>query len=86
MASKKWFGLAAVAAAIGGAVAYLVTKVKESPDKAAEMFETAKEKAKESPEKAAALIDTAKDKVKRNGEDAESDEAGQGSEKETAAS
>lgn len=44
MATKKWFGLAAVFAAIGGAVAYAVTKVKESPKKAAEMVDTAREK------------------------------------------
>ena len=73
MATKKWFGLAAVVAAIGGAVAYVLTKVKESPDKATEVYEGMKEKAKESPEKASAMVDAAKDKLRGNGEVAETE-------------
>ena len=47
MARKKWFLLAAVAAAIGGAMAYVLTKVKENPEKAAEVYEGVKETANE---------------------------------------
>jgi hypothetical protein len=65
MATKKWFGLAAVVATIGGAVAYVLTKVKESPDKAAEVYGGIMEKAKESPEKAGAKVDAAKEKFQR---------------------
>ncbi len=82
MARKKWFRLAAVVAAIGGAMAYVLTKVKENPEKAAEVYEGVKETAKESPEKAAALYDAAKDMLQRgNGGNAEAD-----AERETVAS
>lgn len=75
MANKKWFGLAAVVAAIGGAVAYVITRVKESPDMAAEMMDTVKEKAKESPEKVSALVDAAKDRVQNGKKATEADAA-----------
>ena len=76
MARKKWFRLAAVVAAIGGAMAYVLTKVKENPEKAAKVYEGVKETAKESPEKAAALYDAAKDMLQRgNGGNAEADAA-----------
>jgi hypothetical protein len=82
MATKKWFRLAAVVAAIGGAVGYVLTKAKENPEKAAELYEGVKETAKESPEKAAALYDAAKDMLQRgNGGNAEAD-----AERETVAS
>ena len=74
MAMKKWFWLAAVVAAIGGAMAYVMTKAKENPEKAAELYEGVKETAKESPEKAAAFYDAAKDILQRgNGGNAEAD-------------
>jgi hypothetical protein len=74
MGTKKWFGIAAVVAAIGGAVGYALTKVKESPETAADMYEGVKETAKESPEKAAAVYDAAKEKLKRgNGDNEEAD-------------
>ena len=72
MAAKKWLGLAAVGVAIAGAVTYLVTKAKESPDRAAEMYTTVKEKAKEAPERVAAVYGTTKDKMLRNGDGDES--------------
>ncbi len=65
MATKKWFSIAAVVAVIGGAVGYVLTKVKKSPDTAFEMYEGVKETAKEGPEKAAALYDAAKEKLQR---------------------
>ena len=65
MATKKWFGIAAVVAVIGGAVGYVLTKVKGSPDTAFEMYEGVKETAKEGPEKAAAFYDAAKEKLQR---------------------
>ena len=74
MTTKKWFGIAAVVAAIGGAVGYALTKVKESPETAADMYEGVKETAKESPEQAAALHDAAKEKSQRgNGADEEAE-------------
>ncbi len=67
---------------IGGAVGYVLTKVKESPETASEMFEGVKETAKESPEKAAALYDAARDMLQRgNGGN-----AGLDAERETVAS
>ena len=63
MATKKWFGIAAVVAAIGGAVGYVLTKVRQDPETASEMYEGVKETAKESPEKAAAFYDAAKEKL-----------------------
>ena len=74
MTTKKWFGIAAVVAAIGGAVGYVLTKVKGSPETASEMSEGVKETAKESPEQAAALHDAAKEKSQRgNGADEEAE-------------
>lgn len=73
MARKKWFGIAAIVAAIGGAVGYALTKVNESPEKSAEVYEGVKGTAKESSEKAAALYEAAKEKVQRG--NAGSDEA-----------
>ena len=35
MATRKWFGLAAVIATVGGAIGYLVTKVRKGRDGAA---------------------------------------------------
>ena len=55
----------AVVAFIGGAVGYVLTKVKGGPDTAFEMYEGVKETAKEGPEKAAALYDAAKEKLQR---------------------
>jgi len=81
MARKKWFGVAAVVAAIGGAVGYALSKVNESPEKAAQLYEGVKQTAKESPEKAAAVYDAAKEMLQRgDGSDEEAD-----SEMETAA-
>ena len=75
MARRKWFGIAAVVAAIGGAVAYALTKDKESPETAAEVYEGVKETAQESPEKAAAVYTAAKEKLKRGNGDNEGAEA-----------
>jgi len=44
MGKKKWFGLAAVGAAITAGVVVAMKNVKESPDKASEMLDAAKSK------------------------------------------
>jgi hypothetical protein len=44
MGKKKWFGLAAVGAAITAGVVVAAKKVKEGPDKASEMIGAAKSK------------------------------------------
>lgn len=44
MATKKWLGLAGVATAVGAGVALGVKKLRQSPDKASEMFEGARDK------------------------------------------
>lgn len=44
MGKKKWFGLAAVGAAIAAGVVVAVKKVKASPEKASEMLDAAKSK------------------------------------------
>jgi hypothetical protein len=62
-------------------MAYVLTKVKENPEKAAEVYEGVKETAKESPEKAAALYDAAKDMLQRGNGGTEAD-----AERETVAS
>jgi hypothetical protein len=43
VAGKKWFGFAAVVAAIGAAAAVVVAKSKSAGDKAAETMEAAKD-------------------------------------------
>jgi hypothetical protein len=76
MATKKWFGLAAVVAAIGGATAYVLTKVREDPEKASYTS------AAVSLTPAAALYDAAKTKLQRDNGSSEGADA----EKETVAS
>lgn len=75
MAAKKWFGLAAVVAAIGAGTAYAVTKIKGSPEAASNLYDGAKQKAKESPDRAAEVLGAAKAKVMRSANEAESEGA-----------
>jgi len=44
MGKMKWFGLAAVGTAVAAGTAVAVRKMKERPEKASEMFDTAKSK------------------------------------------
>ena len=73
MARKKWFGIAAVTAAASAVAAYGLTKIRQSPEGAAEMDEGVKATAKEGPEKAAAIDDAANEKLQRSDETAEAE-------------
>ena len=75
MASKKWFGIAAAVAALGAAAGLAVNKLRDSPEKAAEVFEGVKETAKAGPEKAAAMYGVAKEKVAGESDTTENAEA-----------
>ena len=62
---KKWFSLAVVVAVIIGTVVYVLSRVREDPERASELYEGVKDTAKATPEKATAFYHTAKDRLER---------------------
>ena len=56
MAEKKWFGLAAAAAAIGGLAVLVKNKVKESPETFSAAYDTTKEKTKQAAQRVTGMF------------------------------
>ena len=74
MAEKKWFGLAAAAAAIGGLAVLVKNKVKESPETFSAAFDTTKEKTKQAAQRVTGMFGDSDEALK---DDAETDASGE---------